>query len=247
MHALEIDDALPEGHALLGTMLGVADCDWRAADLAFQRALELDANSPSVLLRYANYYLWPQGHAEEATAAIERALSFDPLWVLAHYALAYYIYARRQYDRAISHLLALTDMAPTFYLAHCILGLAYVQRGMPHEAVGALEKACELYPGNPFALGILAYSLGRVGKSKETSNLIARLQAAGRHSYVPARSLMFAWAGLNDGQNVLTYAEKSLDDRDPMTIMNVLQEPIFDPVRSDPRYRALLRKINLQR
>jgi len=246
VRALEIDDALPEGHAQLGTMLGVAGCDWRAAGLAFQRALELDANSPYVLYRYANFYLWPQGRAEEATALIERALSVDPMWVLANWVLAYYIYAGRQYDRAISHLLAVIDMAPpTFYLAHCVLGLAYAQRGMQHEAVGALERACELIPGNPFTLGMLAYGLGKMGKSEEAADLIAKLRTAEQHSYVPAKSLMFAWAGLNDAQNVLACAERSLDERDPMTIMCLTHEPVLDFVRTDPRYRALLRKMNL--
>jgi TolB-like protein/Tfp pilus assembly protein PilF len=215
IRALEIDDALPEGHALLGTMLGIADCDWRAAGLSFQRALELDANLPYVLFRYANYYLWPQGRAEEAMALIERTLSFDPLWVLANWVLAYYVYARKQYDRAINHLHAVIEMEPTYYLSYCVLGLAYAQKGMQHEAIGALEKACD------------------------------KLNAVGQHSYVPANSLMFAWAGLNDPHNVLSWAEKSLDDRDPMTIMNLTQEPILDFVRSDPRYLSLLRKINL--
>jgi serine/threonine protein kinase/Tfp pilus assembly protein PilF len=246
MRAVEIDDALPEGHALLGTMLGIADYDWHAARLAFQRALELDATSPYVLFRYANFYLWPQGQAAEATALIERTLSADPLWVLAHWVLAYYIYARRQYNRAVSHLLALIEMEPMFYLAHCVLGLAYAQQGRRHEAVGSLEKACELCPGSPFTLGMLAYGLGKLGKSEQARNLIEQLLAEERHSYVPAKSLMFAWAGLNDSNAVLTWAEKSLDDRDPMTIMNLVQEPILDFVRSDSRYPALLRKINLR-
>ncbi len=245
IRALEIDEALPEGHALLGTMLAIADCDWRAAGLAFQQALELDANSSYVLFRYANYYLWPQGRAEEAMASLERTLSVDPLWVLANYVLAYIIYARRQYDRAISHLLAVIEMEPTFYMAYCILGLAYTQQGKYREAVDALERACELCPGSPFALGMLAYSLGKAGKSEEANTIIEKLQEAGQHSYVPAKSLMFAWAGLNDPQNVLACAVRSLDDRDPMTIMNLLQEPMLDCVRADPGYQALLRKINL--
>ena len=133
--------------------------------MAFQRALELDANSPYVLFRYANFYLWPQGQAEEAAALIERALSVDPLWVLAHWVLAYYIYARRQYDLAVHHLLAVIEMEPAFYLAHCVLGLAYAQQEMPQESVRALEKACELSPGNPFTLGMLAYGLGKAGRA----------------------------------------------------------------------------------
>jgi serine/threonine-protein kinase len=83
--ALEMDDSLPEGHALLGTMLGIADCDWRAAQSAFQRALELDPNSPFVLFRYANFYLWPQGRVEEATALVERTLLLFLFLVIAYW------------------------------------------------------------------------------------------------------------------------------------------------------------------
>jgi serine/threonine-protein kinase len=245
IRALDMDDTLPEGHALLGAMLGISDCDWQAASMAFQRALELDSNAPYVLFRYANYYLWPQKRAEEAIAMIERALSVDPLWVHAHWVLAYYIYARRQYDHAASHLLAVIDMEPAFYLAYCVLGLVYAQQGMRDEAIGALERACEFSPGNPFTLGMLAYGLGKGGKSEEARALIEKLHSAEQSSYVPAKSLMFAWAGLNDPNHVLTYAEKSLDERDPMTIMLLTQEPTLDFVRSDPRYSALLRRINL--
>jgi serine/threonine protein kinase/tetratricopeptide (TPR) repeat protein len=246
VRALEIDDALPEGQAVLGTMLGICDSDWPAAGAAFQRALELDANSPFVLFRYANFYLWPQGRAEEAAGLIERILSVDPLWVLANWVLAYYLYTKKQYDRAVHHLHAVLEMDPTFYLAHCVLGLVYVEQKMQHEAIRALERACELLPGNPFTLGMLAYGLGKAGKAEEAGNLIEKLQEAGKQSYVPAKSLMFAWAGLNDSHRVLDFAERSLDDRDPMTIMNLRQEPILDFVRRDPRYPALLRKINLQ-
>lgn len=246
MQALEMDPSLAEGQALLGTMLGIADCNWRAARAAFYRALELDPNSPFVLFRYANFYLWPLGRVEEATALIERTLSVDPLWVLAHWVLSYYAYARRQYDRAVSHLHAVIEMDPAFYLAYSVLGLSCVQQGRLTEAVGAFEKACELCSGHPFTLGMLAYGMGKAGRSGEAKNIIEKLREAEPHTYVPAKSFMFAWAGLNDPDNVLASTAKSLDDRDPMTVMNLLQEPMLDFVRADPRYSALLRKANLQ-
>lgn len=243
--ALDINDELPEGHALLGTMLGVVDWNWSAAGNSFRRALELDANSPYVLFRYANYYLWPKGQAEEALALVERALSFDPLWVLGNWVFAYYLYAMRQYDRAAKHLNALIEMDPEFHLAYCVLGLAYVQQGKNSEAVSLLEKACKLSPENPFTLGMLAYGFGRAGEAQRTENIIDKLKVAEQKTYVAAKSLMFAWAGLSDSAKVLAYAEKSLDDRDPMTIMCLLKEPSFDFVRLSPDFSALLRKINL--
>jgi eukaryotic-like serine/threonine-protein kinase len=244
--ALENDGALPEGLALWGTLLGIADFNWRAADRAFQRAMELDKNSPYVLFRYANFYLWPQGRLDEAIALIERTLAYDPLSIVTHWVIGYYLYARREYDRAIKHLLAVIDMAPTFYLAYCVLGMAYVQLGMRHESIAALEKASKLCPGNPFTFGLLAYGLGKAGRIMEAGSIIEEIHSAAQHSYVPAKSLMFAWAGLGDMNKVLDLAEKSVDERDPMTVMNLRMEPALDPVRSNPRYLALLRNINLQ-
>jgi serine/threonine-protein kinase len=244
--AIEIDGALPEGHALLGTMLAIADYDWRSAAQSFRRALDLDPASPYVLFRYANFYLWPQGRAEEAVASLERALSVDPLWVLANWVFAYYVYAQRQYDRAVNHLQAVIEMEPMFYLGYSVLGLAYAQMGLQKDAILALERACELSPDNPFTTGMLAYGLGKSGRSAEAQSLIEKLHELEKRSYVPAKSFMFAFAGLGDAQNVLVWAEKSLEDRDPMTIMNFSREPILDIIRSNPRYLELLRKVNLQ-
>jgi tetratricopeptide (TPR) repeat protein len=198
-----------------------------------------------VLFRYANFYLWPQGRIEEATAVIERTLSVDPLWVLANWALAYYLYARRQFDPAIRRLHAVIEMEPSFYLAYSVLGLAQVQQGRLEEAVRTFEKACELCPGNDFTLGMLAYGLGRSGKLEETHKLIEKITATGKNTFMPAKSLMFAYAGLNDAPNTLAWAAQSLSDRDPMTVMLLIQDPVLDFIRSDPWYPALFRKINL--
>jgi eukaryotic-like serine/threonine-protein kinase len=245
--AAEIDDTIPEGQALLGTILGIADCDWQASGLAFQRAMELDADSAYVLFRYANFYLWPQGRTREAVALLERTLSVDPLWTLSNWVLTYYAYARGQYESAADRFRAVVEIEPTFYIVYCVLGLVYTQQGKYREGVEALQKACSLCPESPFALGMLAYGLGKAGRHQDARDLIQKLEAIERHSYVPAKSLMFAWAGLDDADNVLACAEKSLDERDPMTIMNFTHEPMLDFIRSDPRYAALLRKINLQR
>jgi tetratricopeptide (TPR) repeat protein len=119
---------------------------------------------------------------------IERALSVDPLWVLANWALAYYLYARKQYDLAIRRLHAVIEMEPSFYLAYSVLGLAQVQQGRLEEAVRTFEKACELCPGNDFTLGMLAYGLGRSGKPEETHKLIEQITATGKNTFVPAKS-----------------------------------------------------------
>jgi eukaryotic-like serine/threonine-protein kinase len=245
IRALEIDDKLPEAHAILGALLGLSDCDWEAADHSFQRGLELDPNSPYVLFRYANFYLRPTGRIDEAVNLIERTLSLDPLSVLTLWTQAYYIYSNKQYDRAIKLLLAVIDLEPAFYLAYCVMGLGYAQLGMEENALAALQKASDLCGGNPFTVGLLAYGMGRAGKSKEAQILIEKLQLQTEQSYVPAKALMFAYAGIEDWPRVLDWAEKSIEDRDPMSIMNLMMEPTLDAIRSHPRYAAIFRKMNL--
>jgi serine/threonine-protein kinase len=245
LRALEIDNSLPEAHAILGALLGMADCDWAAAEESFQRALELDPNSSYALFRYANFYLRPNGRVEEAIKLLERALEIDPLSVVTLWAVAYYHYSSKQYDRAIKHLLAVIDLEPSFYLAYCVMGLDYAQLGMEESSIAALEKAGELVPSNPFTTGLLAYAKGKAGKTEESLKLIEKLQIQMERTYVPAKSFMFAYAGVEDWSAVLDWAEKSVDDRDPMSIMNLLMEPTLDPVRSNPRYAAIFRKMNL--
>jgi hypothetical protein len=93
---------------------------------------------------------------------------------------------------------------------------------------------------------MLAFGLGKAGNFKAAEDIIKELEETGKHTYVPAKALMFACNGLNDPDKVLEYAGKSLDDHDPMTIMLLRQEPSLDFVRSDPRFPDLLRKINLK-
>jgi serine/threonine protein kinase len=245
LRALAIDDTLPEAHAILGALLGMADCDWAAAERSFKRALELDPNSSYALFRYANFYLRPNGRIEEAVKLLERTLEIDPLSVVTLWAMAYYQYSSKQYDRAIKHLLAVIDLEPSFYLAYCVMGLDYAQLGMEESSIAALEKAGELVPANPLTTGLLAYAKGRAGKTEESLRLIQRLRFQAERAYVPAKAFMFAYAGIEDWSSVLDWAEKSVDDRDPMSIMNLLMEPTLDPVRSNPRYAQIFRKMNL--
>jgi hypothetical protein len=77
IRALEFNDSLPEAHALLGSLRGIADCDWQAAGLFFRRALESNANSPYVLFRYANFNLWPSAFLSDRTNSLINACDFS--------------------------------------------------------------------------------------------------------------------------------------------------------------------------
>jgi serine/threonine-protein kinase len=247
IRALEIDDTLAEGHAMLGALLAMADFDWRAADRAFQRALELEPNSPFVLFRYANFYLWPLERINEVNAVMERTLAFDPLSVATQWVFGYYLYAEGQYDRALKHLLTVIELEPNFHYAVGVIGLVYIRKGMLDEAIRTLKKACAARADNPFMMGMLAYGLGKAGRTDEARKVIERLERQSELSYVPSKSLMFAWAGLDNWDRAFQLAEKSVcEECDPMTLMNLPREPLFDSVRSDARFQALLHRMNLR-
>ncbi len=247
IRALQIDDTSAEGHAILGSLLGVAEFDWKGADRAFQRAFELDPNSPVVSYRQGCFYLWPLEQPDDATAAVERTLALDPLAVAPQWILGYFSYCRRHVDRAIKHLLAVIELEPAFFFAYSILGLAHLFDGNMDEAMQAARQACEVAPGNTFAKGIRAYILGKAGKPDESRRLVDQLANLERETYVPAKSLMFAWAGLGDWDRATAYMIKSAEEeRDPMIVMNLTMEPFFDPLRTDPRYQDLLSKLHLR-
>jgi len=247
IRALEIDDGLAEGHAILGTLLGIAEFDWKGADRAFCRALELDPNSPFVFYRQGSFYLWPLERPDEAIAALERTLSFDPLSFGTHWVLGYFIYCLRQYERAIKHLRAVIEIEPAFYFAYGIMGMVHLQCGRPEEALAVVEKTSAVGAENPLTIGIRAYIFGRAGKQDEAWKVVRLLEQRAELGYVPAKSFMFAMAGLDEWDQALEWARRAVEDeRDPMTIMNLVMEPLFDPVRTDPRYLALLRSANLR-
>lgn len=247
IRALQIDDTSAEGHAILGSLLGVGEFDWKGADRAFQRALDLDPNSPVVSYRQGCFYLWPLEQPDDATAAVERTLALDPLSAAPQWILGYFSYCRRHVDRAIKHLLAVIELEPAFFFAYSILGLAHLLDGNMDEAVQAARQACEVAPGNTLAKGIRAYVLGKAGRPDETRRLVDQLHNLAQETYVSAKSFMFAWAGLGDWDRAMAYLIKSAEEeRDPMTVMNLTMEPFFDPLRTDPRYKDLLSKLNLR-
>ncbi len=247
IRALEIDDALAEGHATLGALLGIAEFDWKGADRAFQRALELDPNSPFVFYRRGSFFLWPLSRPDEAAASLERTLSFDPLSFGTHWVLGYFIYCMRQYERAIKHLRAVIEIEPAFYFAYGVMGMIHLRSGRPEEALAVMEKTSEVTAENPLTIGIRAYVYGSAGKRDEALKLLDLLEKRKEQNYVPAKSFMFTRAGLGEWDQALEWAKRAIvDERDPMTVMNLPMEPLFDPVRTDPRYLSLLRTMNLR-
>ena len=244
LKALELDDMLAEAHAMMA-VLRASDYDWKGAEREFLRALELDPKSEDVWMNYDYYYLVPMRRLDEAVAASRRALELNPLSPFLHFRLGYRYFLTRQWDRAIEHCRNALELDPHYYPAHLILGVSWVRTGKCGEAVRAMETAAQLAARSPFVLGILGSTYARAGRVGQARKLIAELQELAQKTYVHPYCFMTIYFGLGEIDTGFEWFEKAVDERDSW-ILHILVHPAFDPLRSDPRYPALLRKMNLE-
>ena len=244
LRALELDDTLAETHALLAMLRKELDYNWAEVDHELRRARELNRESPIVRLRYAISGLLPHGRIDEGVAEIEGVLQSDPLSIVVRWWLAIMLYLARRPDRMIDEGHRMIALDPNHFLGHWVVGVACTERSAPDEAVVAFEKAHELSGGIPFTLGFLSYALGRAGRTDDAGRLLAQTEAMAKDSYVSPFAIAISHAGLGDWDAAFEWWNRAIDVRDPL-IVPIKNLPIFDPIRNDPRYPPMLRRMDL--
>jgi tetratricopeptide (TPR) repeat protein len=246
LRALELDDTLAETHALLGMLRKELDYNWPEVDREFRRARDLNRESPAVRLRYAISGLLPHGRIDEASAEIEAALQSDPLSLLVRWWVGTMAYLGRRPERMIDEGRHMVALDPTHFLGHLVVGLASIESGAADEAVTALEVARELSGGIPITLGYLAYAYGRAGRREDACKLLEQTETTATKVYVPPSTFALGHVGLDDWDTAFHWWNQAIEVRDPL-IVPIKTFPFFDPVRGDPRYRAMLRRMNLSK
>ena len=244
LKALEIDGTLAEAHASLGSIKTVYDWDWSGAEGEFQRAIEFNPGYPSAHLWYG-INLLRAGRFEEAMTESKRALALDPVSVITNWNVGFVFYNARQYDRAIEQEKKTLELEPNFIPAHGILGEAYIQKSMYKEAIGEFEKALVISPGDTFTLGDLGYAYATAGGKAEAQRVLDKLDTLSRQKFVPPWSQAIIFSGLGEKDKFFEWMEKSFEGRDTRLLF-IKVDPIYDPLRSDPRFADLLHRMNLQ-
>jgi TolB-like protein/Tfp pilus assembly protein PilF len=245
LRAIEIDNTLAEAHALLGMFRKELDYNWPEVQREMARALELNPASPLVRFRNAISGLMPQGRLTEAAAELETALEYDPMDLSARCWLGAMCWLGRHYDRAVEQVRLVFEVDPNYPLGHLVLGHTRCMEHKFEEAIPALRKAAELYGGAPMVLGWLGLALALSGNAAEARTLFERLHAMAAHAYVPASGFAWIHFGLGEIDQAFVWMERTVDERDPM-IVPIKSYPFLDPLRGDPRFAALLRKMNLE-
>ncbi|HTM42460.1 MAG TPA: winged helix-turn-helix domain-containing protein [Terriglobales bacterium] len=245
LRAIEIDPGLAQTHALLGMLRSQLDYNWAEVDREMALALELDPGSPVVRFRYAASGLLPHGRMDEAIAEVQRALESDPLSLFMRAWLAQYFILMRQYDRTIEECQKIISLDPGYFFSYLALGEVLCERGLYSDAISQLRKAAGRSGNAPLVLGYLGMALARSGDFVSARSVLADLYDAASQLYIPPTSLGTIHLGLGEIDKVFTCLERAIDDRDPI-IIPIKTDPSLDPLRADPRFTALLRKMNLE-
>ena len=243
IHALELDNTLGEAHNSLAFVLDGFDWDLDAGGKEFQRAIELNPGYATAHHWYA-WHLTLLGRFDEAIAEMRKAENLDPLSLIINADLAELLGLAHSYDESIRQSLKTIEMDPNFALAHTQLAQAYLQKHMYAEAVAELQKAVELSRDSPTSRANLARAYVASGKRSEAVKLLNVLKRRSSAGYSNASEIAMIYASMGDNDQAMNWLEKGFEERfNP----GVLLRPGFDPLRSDPRFQNLLRRIGLPR
>jgi TolB-like protein/DNA-binding winged helix-turn-helix (wHTH) protein/Tfp pilus assembly protein PilF len=241
--ALELDSALGEAHNSLAFCLDAFDWDLDSAGKEFRRAIELNPGYATAHHWYA-WHLSVLGRYEEALVEMRKAENLDPLSLIIKADLAELLVIAHFYDESIRESLKTIEMDPSFALAHNQLGQAYLQENMNDEAVAELQKAVLLSGDSPTCIANLARAYATSGKRGEAVKLLSELKKHSIPNYSDASDIAGIYAALGDTDQAMSWLEKAYEERfNP----SVLLRPGFDPLRSDPRYKDLERRVGLHR
>jgi len=241
--ALELDDSLAEAHASLAWALFIHDWDWDGAGREFRRAIEVNP-------RYAPAHQWYTmllaafGRHEEAIIEGHTALELDPASVSIRRGMGWtYFYARR-YQQAIYHLTRAIEMNPTAEESYRVLGLARALAGDLPGAERVLREARELPGAGSYTLSSLGWVLAKAGRTGEARALLGELVARRERGYVSAVAFATLYLGLGEHEDALEWMERAYDERRGWMAYLAIH-PLLDPVREEPRFRALVNRLKL--
>lgn len=243
LKALTLNDQLAEAYASLGFLRMQQDWDWTGAERDFQRALDINPNYPTAHQWYA-LYLARMNRLSEVMTEIHRAQEMDPHSLIINSAVGLHLYLARRYDEAIAQEKKVLEMDPGFARAHIVLGRAYAQKGLYKEALAHLHKAKSLSSARAAVIEALGYVYALAGMKTEALRALGELQDIAQRRYVSPFSVALIYAGLGEKDQAFAWLEKATAEHAVLPV-GIREGPFFDPLRSDPRFTKLMRRVGL--
>jgi tetratricopeptide (TPR) repeat protein len=242
LRALELDEQLAEAHTALGFYLGNYEWDRVGSEKEYRRAIELKPN-------YATAHHWlgtdltNVKRFDDSLAELRRAEELDPLSPIIGTNLGDLLVHSRRYDEAIAQYKRVLVRDPNFAYAHRALGWAYGSKGMYPEAIAETRASMELREGSS-AKGYLGLWLAKSGKRDEALKLLNELKQESDRDYVQSYTFALIYVGLGEKEEALNYLEKHMLSR-AETANTYNTAPELDGLRSEPRFKEMLRRMNL--
>jgi TolB-like protein/DNA-binding winged helix-turn-helix (wHTH) protein len=242
LRALELNDRLPEAHTSLALVVQNYDLDWQTAEKEFKRAIELNPNYSTAHHWYAEH-LGYRGRFEEAFRESDEAVRLDPLSLIIAADRGMLLYYARDYDRAVEQFRLILEMDPDFPRGHMIQ-LVYAEKRMYPEALADIEISKRLFGEGPWYWSAKARVFGQSGNEAEARQALEELEKMNKQHPVDPGALAWAHLGMGHQEEGLRWLEKAHEQHsNAMTILKV--EPIYDPVRKEPKFQELLRRVGL--
>jgi serine/threonine-protein kinase len=241
LKALALDPTLAQAHTSLGAVRFYADWNWADAESDFRRALELNPDDMEAHRMYSTYLL-AMGRTEEASAEIRRAQELEPHSVALQVAVGWTFFYARRYDQAVEHCGNILKSEPDSAGAHDCLGLSYLANKKYEQAIAECQRAVDLSGNDLDRATGLARAYALAGNKAEALKVLNGLRARARRSYVPASLFAQIHLALGENKQGLAWLETAYADRDGYLVW-LKVEPAFDPVRSDPAFQDLMRRL----
>ncbi len=240
VRAVELDEGLAEAHTALAIVAQNYDWDWPAAEKEYRRAIELNPNYATAHHWYGEY-LGLTGRFDEAFRELERARQLDPLSLIIATDNAVTLLYSRQYDRAISQFRAVQEMEPTFSHAHMVVE-AYVQKGLYADALTDIKR-WQQSEDSPWSWAMLVYVYSSSGQRLQAQTALEKLQQLNRRRHISAASISSAYIGMGNKDRAFAWLNQAIAERSVDLSLKV--NPVYDPLRGDPRFQELMRRIGL--
>lgn len=241
--ALELDENTAEAHACLGKVSAMLYYDWTSAARHFRRALALNPSS-YVRITYSGWHLIPLGRLEEAAVEAGRVVAEDPLNLLGRWTYAITYFFARDFDRAAEEWSRLLDIDPSFLKAIQALSVVRGYQGRFEEGISLAKKLVEMLGSTVHSLWALAQAYAVAGETESARSVLQTLEELQIVNPGAALQMAILYGLLGDTDRAFDWLEKAHQQRQPLLLLSKVQ-PRMDCLRSDPRFDAILKQLNL--
>ncbi|HKW64628.1 MAG TPA: protein kinase [Candidatus Acidoferrum sp.] len=242
MQALDIDSTLAEAHTSLGLVKEHFEWDWSGAQQEFRRAIELNPNSANAH-HWFGEYLTDMGQLEDGLRETRKAQAIDPLSRIINTTIGWQLYVAGRNDQAIDQLRSVLDIDPKFAPARRLLEGVYAQMGKHKEAVAEREKMLSLAGGSELAASV-EEDFSKSGYRGVLQSWVEGLTEVSKHGHVSSYSIGEAYMRMGEKEKAIKWLQRAYDEHDS-ELVSLGVEPVFNPLRSDARFREILRRMKL--